>query len=330
MRAYRVHEHGEPEILRLDDLPDLTPGEGEVRVDVRAVGLNYPDLLVVQGKYQLLPQRPFIPGKDFAGVVAAVGPDVLDVRVGDRVMSQVEYGAFAQQVLLPAARAYRMPDSMSFTQGAAMGLVYPTAHTALVDRARLAQGETVLVGGANGGVGLAAVQVAKWLGAVVVAGVRGDDAARAARAAGADFVIDLTQPDLRNAIREQVHALPLRTPGVDVVIDPLGGDFFAGAIRALNWCGRLVVVGFASGTIPTVKANYLLLKNIAVMGIQWSDYRTRIPAQVAAVQQALFDGFESGALSPQITVEAGFEALPRVLAALGRGEVRGKAVITLA
>ncbi len=330
MRAYRVHEHGEPEILRLDDLPDLTPGDGEVCVDVRAVGLNYPDLLVVQGKYQLLPQRPFIPGKDFAGVVAAVGPDVLDVRVGDRVMSQVEHGAFAQQVLLPAARAYRMPDSMSFAQGAAMGLVYPTAHTALVDRARLAQGETVLVGGANGGVGLAAVQVAKWLGAVVVAGVRGDDAARAARAAGADFVIDLTQPDLRDAIRAQIRALPLRTPGVDVVIDPLGGDFFAGAIRALNWCGRLVVVGFASGAIPTVKANYLLLKNIAVMGIQWSDYRTRMPAQVAAVQQALFDGFESGALSPQITVEAGFEALPRVLAALGRGEVRGKAVITLA
>lgn len=329
MQAWRVHEHGEPGDLKLDVLPDLAPGPGEVRVDVRAIGLNYPDLLVVQGKYQLLPPRPFIPGKDFAGVVAAVGQGVQDLRPGDRVMSQIEHGAFAEQVLIPAARAWRMPESMSFEQAAAMGLVYPTAHTALVDRARLARGETVLVGGANGAVGLASVQLAKMMGATVVAGVRDEDAARVVKAAGADFIIDLAVPDLRNAVRAQIGALPLASAGVDVVIDPLGGDFFAGAIRTLNWRGRLVVVGFASGEIPTLKANYLLLKNIAVLGVQWSDYRVRLPEQVAAVQQALFAGFEQGLLLPQITRQDDFKELPRTLAALGRGEVRGKAVITL-
>lgn len=330
MRSYRVLAYGEPSSLRVHDVADLTPGDQEILIDVKAIGLNFPDVLVVQGKYQILPPLPFTPGKDLAGVVKAVGSGVQGIAPGDRIMSQIEFGAYAEQAITTQQRAFIIPDDMSFSEAAAMGLVYQTAYFSLVERAQLKPGETVLVGGASGGIGLAAVQIAKGLGATVIAGVRSKEEEAIVRESGADFVIDLSRDNLRDSIREQVRALPLNKPGADVVIDPLGGDFFAGAIRALAWCGRLVVIGFAAGEIPTVKVNYLLVKNISVLGIQWSDYRDYTPERVVAAQRSLFDLWRKGAIRPHIGMQVSFEDLPQALTQVSLGKVRGKAVVTAA
>ncbi len=326
MLAHRVLEHGAPSTLRLEQLPDLAPGPGRMVVDVAAIGINFPDVLVVSGKYQILPPRPFTPGKDLAGVVRAVGPGVEGFAPGDRIMAQVEYGAFAEQAEVTPAQSARLPDGLSFQAAAAMGLVYQTAHFALVERGRYERGETVLIGGAAGGVGLAAVQIAKGLGARVLAGVRSPEEAEAARAAGADAIVDLSVADLRDDLRAQVHAAT-DGHGADVVLDPLGGDFFAAALRAMAWCGRLVVIGFAAGEIPSLKVNYLLLKNISVCGLQWSDYRDRRPERVREVQRELFDLWRAGAVKPQIMREFAFAELPEALDLMSRGAVRGKVVV---
>ena len=326
MRSYRVWEHGAPSTMRVDELPDLVPGPGQMVVDVKAAGINFPDVLVVSGKYQILPPRPFTPGKDLAGVVRAVGAGVNGYAPGDRVMAQVENGAFAEQAVVTPEQRYKLPDGLSFEAAAAMDLVYQTAHFALVERGQYKRGETVLVGGAAGGVGLAAVQIAKGLGAKVLAGVRSPEEAEAVRAAGVDAVIDLSMPDLRESIRAQVHAAT-DGHGADVVLDPLGADFFAGALRAMAWCGRLVVIGFAAGDIPTLKVNYLLLKNIAVSGLQWSDYRDRTPERIQQVQQDLFDLWRAGAVRPRIMRDFAFSELPEALDLVSQGKVQGKAVV---
>ncbi|MFG1351922.1 NADPH:quinone oxidoreductase family protein [Xanthobacter autotrophicus] len=326
MRSYRVWEHGAPSSMRVDTLADLVPKEGEMVVDVKAAGINFPDALVVTGKYQLLPERPFTPGKDLAGVVRAVGPGVSGFAPGDRIMAQVEYGAFAEQAIVHPSQAFRMPVGLSFEAAAAMGLVYQTAYFALVERGQYKRGETVLVGGAAGGVGLAAVQIAKGLGAKVLAGVRSSEEAEVVRAAGVDAVIDLSVPDLRESVRTQVLAAT-DGHGADVVLDPLGADFFAGALRAMAWGGRLVVIGFAAGDIPTLKVNYLLLKNIAVSGLQWSDYRDRTPERVRQVQQDLFDLWRAGAVKPRIMRDFAFSELPEALDLVSQGKVQGKAVV---
>jgi len=326
MRSYRVWEHGAPTTMRVDELPDLVPGPGQMVVDVKAAGINFPDVLVVSGKYQILPPRPFTPGKDLAGVVRAVGAGVNGYAPGDRIMAQVENGAFAEQAVVTPEQSYKLPDGLSFEAAAAMGLVYQTAHFALVERGQYKRGETVLVGGAAGGVGLAAVQIAKGLGAKVLAGVRSPEETEAVRAAGVDAVIDLSMPDLRESIRAQVHAAT-DGHGADVVLDPLGADFFAGALRAMAWCGRLVVIGFAAGEIPTLKVNYLLLKNIAVSGLQWSDYRDRTPERIQQVQQDLFDLWRAGAVKPRIMRAFAFSELPEALDLVSQGKVQGKAVV---
>jgi len=327
MRSYLVVSHGEPSTLGIHEIDDLQAKPGEVVVDVHAVGLNFPDVLVVQGKYQLLPPLPFTPGKDVAGVVRAVGDGVEGLKPGDRVMTQVEYGAFAEQAITNPAHTFAIPDRMSFAEAAAMGLVYQTAYFSLLERARLNAGEIVLVGGAAGGIGLAAVQIAKGLGATVVAGVRSEGAAKVALEAGADFTIDLARENLRDDIREQIKALPLKKPAIDVVIDPLGAEFFAGAIRALAWRGRLVVIGFVAGEIPTIKVNYLLLKNISVTGIQWSSYRDDTPELIVAAQKELFELWRQGFVRPRIAHTARFEELPKALALVAEGKIQGKAVV---
>lgn len=328
MLSYRVHEHAAPAALRLDTLPDLRPAAGQMVVDVKAAGINFPDVLVVSGKYQILPPRPFTPGKDLAGVVREVGAGVTGFAPGDRIMAQVEHGAFAEQATVTPAQSYKLPNGLSFEAAAAMGLVYQTAHFALVERGQYKPGETVLVGGAAGGVGLAAVQIAKGLGAKVLAGVRSPEEAEAVRAAGVDAVIDLAGPDIRQSLRAQVHAAT-GGHGADVVLDPLGGDFFGAALRAMAWCGRLVVIGFAAGDIPTLKVNYLLLKNISVCGLQWSDYRDRTPERVQQVQQELFDLWRAGAVPPRIMRALPFTGLPEALDLVAQGKVQGKVVVSL-
>lgn len=328
MLGYRVHEHGEPNILKIDELPDLQVGHGEILVDVQAAGINFPDVLVVSGKYQRLPPRPFTPGKDLAGIVAAIGDGVNGYTIGDRIMSQIEWGALAEQAITTPSQSFHMPDGLDFPEAAAMGLAYQTAYFALVERGQYKTGETVLVGGAAGGVGLASVQIAKGLGATVIAAVRSDVEATVAASAGADHVINLSAGNLKELVREKVHAVT-DGRGADVVIDPLGDEFFAGALRATAWSGRIVIVGFAAGEIPILKVNYLLLKNIGVCGLQWTDYRDRTPEKIAAAQEDLFRLWRDGYVKPRVMRLFDFDSAAEALAMVRDGQVLGKAVISM-
>jgi|AP12_2_1047962.scaffolds.fasta_scaffold04678_3 NADPH:quinone reductase len=327
MRAVIVREHGPVRDQGVETLPDPVPGPDEVVIDARAIGVNYPDMLVIEGKYQVLPPRPFSPGKEVAGVVSAVGDRVTRIKVGDRVMAQREYGAYREKVVSPDATCYRMPAAMSFEEGAALGLAYQTSHFALVDRAAYRKGETVLVTGASGGVGLAGVEIAKALGATVIAGVTSAEKGGLCKRHGADHVIDLTAPDLRNSLRQQVYAA-VGKRGVDIVLDNVGGDTFDGALRALAWCGRLVVVGFAAGRIPEIRANYLLVKNIAVIGLQWADYRERDPERVQRVQAELYGLYEAGKLKPHISERYPLDRFADALARFVERGVLGKMILT--
>ncbi|WP_261541890.1 NADPH:quinone oxidoreductase family protein [Burkholderia multivorans] len=328
MQAIVVHAFTEPEQLTLGELPDPHVGDDSVLIDVRAAAVNYPDLLVVRGTYQVLPERPFAPGKDAAGIVRAVGRNVTHIRPGDRVVAQMEYGAFAERVSVDERSCFVLPDSMPFDDAAAMGLVYQTAYFALVERGGFREGESVLVTGAGGGVGSAALQLVKSLGGRALAAVSGAEQARVATETGADAIIDLTAPNLRDSLREQVRAAT-GDRGVDVLLDTLGGDAFDAALRAIAWCGRAVVIGFASGRIPEVKVNYLLVKNIAVSGLQWSDYRDRQPEKVRAVQQAIFRLYEQGAIKPRIAARLPLARAGEALTELASGRSSGKYVVTL-
>ena len=315
MRAIVVDEFGPPEQLRVAEVPPPVPGVGEVLVRVHAAPVNYVDLLVVGGTYQFLLQCPFIPGKGPAGVVTALGPEVTGLSVGDRVLAMAEQGGYAEAVALRADQCYRLPPRMSFLEAASLSLVYDTAWFALRERARLASGETVLVLGASGGVGRAAVQLARAMGAHVLAAIARPARVAVVLAAGAHTVIDLSSENLRDALREQVYAAT-DGRGADIILDPLGGVVFSAALRALAWCGRLVVIGFAAGGIPTLKTNYLLLKNIEVSGLQVSDYRKRRPAQLAACYAEIFALYQLGKLQPDMVTTFPLERAGEALAAL--------------
>jgi NADPH2:quinone reductase len=328
MRAVVVDEFGPPEQLRVREMRTPRPGPGEVLVEVHAAPVNYVDLLVVGGTYQSLPARPFIPGKGPAGVVSALGPDVNGPRIGDRVLAMAEEGGYAEAVVLPADQCYCLPPPMSFFEAASLSLVYDTAWFALRERARLAPGETVLVLGASGGVGRASVQLARAMGARVLAGISRPEKAASAREAGADEVIELSRQNLRDALREEVWAAT-DDRGADVILDPLGGDVFDAALRALAWCGRLVVIGFAAGRIPTVKTNYLLVKNIEVSGLQVSDYRKRRPALVAACYAEIFDFYEKALIRPATAQVFPLDRAGEALATVRDRRLAGRAVLGL-
>jgi len=330
VRAVVVHKPGPFRAHKVEEVPDPVPGPGEVVIDARAIGVNYPDLLVAEGKYQFIPPAPYSPGKEVAGIVASLSKDSASesssLKRGDRVMAQVEYGAYAEKVVARALDCHPMPDGMPFEHAVALGLAYQTAWFALVERAQLKPGESVLVTGASGGVGLAATQLAKALGATVLAGVTSPQKGELCRRHGADHVVDLSAANLRESVREQVFAAAGKR-GVDVVIDSVGGDAFDGALRALAWRGRLVVVGFAAGRIPEVKANYLLLKNIAVLGLQWSDYRNREPELVARAQSAIFGFYAANRLKPEITATYPLEQFAHALARFESRQVQGKMLL---
>ena len=329
MKALVVKQFGAPETLVIEERPTPVPGADEVLVDVHAAGINFPDLMVIAGTYQILPPLPFIPGKECAGIVKAVGPCVTLVKPGDRVMVLIEYGAFAQQVVAKQVNCHAIPGAMSFPEAAAMGLSYMTAYFALVERAQLKPGETVLVTGAAGGVGLAAVQIAKALGAIVFAAVDSPEKAAVARANGAEHVIDTTVADLRNTLREEVFAATAKR-GADVILDQVGGDVFDACLRAIAWCGRIVVIGFAAGRIPEVKAGYILVKNIAVIGLQISDYRDRQPEKFRAMRQQLLDLYSAGKIKPHVMATYALKDVALALNAVKDGKVIGKVVLTTA
>jgi NADPH2:quinone reductase len=326
MRALVVRQHGPLDSVKVETLPDPQPGPDGVLVDVHAASVNFPDLLVIGGTYQNLPPTPFVPGKDLAGTVAAAGTNASAFKPGDRVMAQIEFGAFAERAIVPARQCYAMPATMSFAEGAAMGLVYLTAHFALVERGGLKAGETVLVTGAAGGVGLASVQVAKALGAVVVAGVGSDEKAALARASGADHVVRTDLPDLRESLRRQVFAAAGKS-GVDVIIDAVGGDVFDASLRAIAWCGRVVTVGYASGRVPEIKAGLLLVKNISVLGLQVTDYRDRAPDRMRRVQAELLAMYEGGRLKPHVMRAYPLERFHEALAMVADRRALGKVVL---
>ena len=328
MRAVIVDEFGPPERLRLAEMPMPQPGPGEVLVAVHAAPINYVDLLVVAGAYQVRPALPFIPGKGPAGVVTALGPAVSTLRIGDRVLAMAEEGGYAEAVAVGAEQCHPLLPRMSFVEAASLSLAYDTAWFALRERARVAAGETVLVLGASGAVGEASVQLARALGARVLAGVSRPEKAAAMRAAGADAVIDLSCENLRDRLREEVWAVT-EGRGADVILDPLGGDVFDAALRALAWCGRLVVIGFVAGRIPSVRTNYLLVKNIEVSGLQVSDYRKRRPAQVAACFAEIFDLYEEGRIRPAAATLFPLQRAGEALAALRDRRLGGRAVLDL-
>ena len=328
MRAIVVDEFGPPESLRVAEAPPPVAGPGEVVVETHAAPVNYVDMLVVAGTYQFLPPFPFIPGKGPAGIVTALGPGVTTPLVGDRVLAMAETGGYAERVAVAADQCHLLPGRMSFAEAASLAVVYDTSWVALRGRARLMPGETVLVLGASGGVGHAAVQLARAMGARVIAGISRPEREAAVRAAGADSVIDLSRSDLRDSLRDQVYALT-GGEGADIIIDPLGGRVFEAAIRALAWCGRLVVIGFAAGGIPTLRTNYLLLKNIEVSGLQITDYRKRRPAELATAYSEIFGFFERGLVRPAAATLFPLERAGDALAALRDRQIDGRAVLRL-
>jgi NADPH2:quinone reductase len=327
MRAVVVHEFGPFEDLKVEEFPKPEPGPHEVLLEIHATAANFVDLLVTAGQYQFLPDIPFVPGKLPAGVVVEVGSAVKERKVGDRVLCMAEHGGYGEFIAVPESQCFKLPDKMSFVDAAAMALVYDTSWFALRDRGRYQVGDSVLVLGATGGVGLAAVQLAKAMGAKVLAGVSSWDKADIARDAGATAVIDLSRSNLYDNLREQVYEVTSNR-GADIVLDPLGADIFDAAIRAVAWRGRYVVIGFAAGRIPTVRANYILLKNIEVTGLQISDYRKRMPGQMRACFQEIFGLYEAGKIKPAPTTILPIAQFATALADIRDRRARGRIVLS--
>lgn len=326
MKAVVVEEFGPVGTAQVKDVPAPQPGPGQILLRIEAVAANFVDTLVLQGKYQFLPERPFVPGKGPAGTVEAVGEGVTALKPGDRVLAMAEQGGYGQFVAVSADQCYRLPGDMSFVEAATMALAFDTAWFALEERGRMKQGETVLVLGASGAVGNAAVQLAKAKGATVIAGASSEGSAKKALDAGADHWVDLSKENLRDTLREQVHALT-GGKGADIILDPLGGDIFDAAIRALAWRGRLVVIGFAAGRIPTLKVNYVLLKNIEVSGLQISDYRKRMPDEVRRCFEDVFALYEAGKVRAGPAVRFPLAAYADALNGLTGRSLGGRAII---
>ncbi len=325
MKAILVTKFGSPNAMRWTEVPEQEPQPGQVKVALRCAAINFPDLLMIQGKYQVKPELPFIPGREGCGVVSSVGEGVSAVRVGDRVMVQGEHGMFAEQVIVPEGLCFKVPEGVNDAEAAAVGIAYQTAHFALFQRAQLRPEESVLVLGATSSVGIAAVQLARNNGATVVAGVTTEAKSPIARANGAHHVVNLSAPDLRESLREQVKAALQQ--GVDVVIDTVGGEAFGAALRAMNFEGRLVVVGFTSGEIPSFRANYALLKNLTIQGLNWSTYRQTRLEQVRDVQKELFHAASAGRLRIPVQQTLIMEDFAEAFAILTDRQVQGKVVL---
>ncbi len=324
MHALMLEQWGEPRDLVWRELPDPVPGPGEVLIEVRAAGCNFFDLLIVQGKYQVRPPLPFAPGGEVAGVVRAVGPGVTAVQPGDRVFALLGWGGYATHVIAPEASVVRMPAQMSFLEGAAFGIVYQTSYIGLVDRAGLRAGETLLVHAAAGGVGLAAVEIGHALGAKVLGTVGSPEKREVALRHGAEQCFVSAQPDWVDAVREATNGR-----GADVIYDPVGGDLFDASLRCIAWCGRLLVVGFASGTIPLLQVNRVLLKNISVIGIHWGAYRQHDPERITSAMRELFAMYERGQLRPEIFAVYPLREAAKALDHLASRRSVGKVVLAV-
>ncbi len=319
MKSWRLAELGGA--FRCKDIEIPQPGAGEIALDVAACALNFADLLMRDGKYQEKPPLPYTPGMEVAGTVAALGPGVVGPPIGTRVLAFLNHGGLAQTAIAPANRVVAIPDCMGFADAAAFPIAYGTSHLALDHKARLQPGETLLVLGAAGGVGLTAVEIGARMGARVIASARGADKLAIAKAAGAESGIDSDTPDLKAAFKA--------IGGVDVVYDAVGGAGFDAALSACRPEGRLLTIGFASGQVPQVPANLLLVKNLSVLGLYWGGYLKFAPQVLTKSLQTLLGWYQAGGLRPHISHTLPFDALPQALELLRDRKSTGKIVITL-
>ncbi len=325
MRALRCHTLGDLGSLRVDEIAPPEMGPGQVRIAVKAAGVNFPDILMCEGKYQVKPPMPFIPGLEVAGIVKDVGAGVAHVKPGDRVLAFARLaGGFAEEIVLPGGIVTPIPDRMDFETAAAFTIAYGTAMFALDYRGHLKAGETLVVLGATGGVGLAAIECGKLLGARVIAAAGGADKLKLAREYGADEVVDYRAENLRDRLRELTGG-----NGVDVVFDPVGGQHFDSCVRAIGWEGRILVVGFASGEVPKPAANLILVKNFSVIGVVFGEHSHRYPDQSRAMLTRLLGAWEEGRLKPRIWKTFPMERAVDAFAEISTRRVQGKMVLTV-
>ena len=323
MKAVLCHAFGEPDGLRVEEIEPSHLEHGQVRIGVHAAGVNFPDYLMVTGKYQVKPPLPFTPGIEAAGEIIECAPDVVDLRPGQRVVALARRGgAFASQLTLPAPFVVPIPDTMDFATAAGFSVAYGTAHLALTHRGQLRSGETLLVTGAGGGVGLAAVEVGKRLGARVIAAAGGADKLKIASEHGADDLIDYQTTSLRDRIKDLAG-------GVDVVFEPVGGDIFDQCSRVMNWEGRLLVIGFASGRIPSAPANLILVKNYSLVGVVFGAHIEKFPESVRPRIQELLRWYNDGSLRPHISRTFPLDQAAVALNEMAARNVRGKIVLTI-
>ncbi|MFC4593533.1 NADPH:quinone oxidoreductase family protein [Sphingobium tyrosinilyticum] len=325
MRALMCEHHGPPEELQFRDVAVPEPGPGEVRFRVRAASVNFPDALMIQNLYQRQPPLPFIPGSEAAGVVDAVGEGVTGLRVGDRVATIPFEGAFAEYAIAPAFRTTVIPDDMEFAVAAGFTMVYATALHGLRQRGRLQPGETMLVLGAAGGVGLAAVEVGKLMGAHVIAAASTDEKLALARAHGADQAVNYSETDLKQAVKALTG-----DRGVDVIFDPVGGALAEPAFRTMGWDGRYLVVGFAAGTIPAIPLNLPLVKTASIVGVTWGMHSRREPEIHAENMAQLYAWYAEGGLRPEVSKHFPFEESREAIRWMMDRKVQGKIVIEVA
>ena len=310
------------EALRWTELPTPQPMAGQVLLEIKAASLNFPDLLIVQNKYQMKPALPFVPGSEYAGVVQAVGEGVRNIKVGQRVACLSGTGGFATHTIAPAERCVSLPDSFSFVDAAAFIMTYATSHHALLDRAQLRSTETVLVLGAAGGVGTAAIQIAKAVGARVIAAASSDDKCALCKSLGADATINYTTENLREALKTLTQG-----KGPDVIYDPVGGDFAEPAFRSIAWRGRYLVIGFAAGPIPALPLNLALLKGASIVGVFWGDFARREPEANNAMMEQLAEWYAVGKIKPVIDRAMPMADLKAAYAHMGSRGVKGKLVM---
>ncbi len=331
MKALLSHQPGGPETLRIDELPDPQPSAGELLVRVRAAAINYPDVLIIEDKYQMKPPRPFAPGGEIAGEVEAVGAGVEGWSPGDRLIAVPGFGGLAEKIVISAKAGIPLPTERGFEDGSALLLTYATSIHALVDRGRLKAGQTLLILGAAGGVGLAAVELGKAIGARVIAAVSSQEKARAAKEAGADETLVYPRGpfdrDGQKALAQQFKAA-VGPAGADVIFDPVGGDYAEAALRAIGWEGRYLVVGFPAG-IPRLPLNLTLLKSCDVCGVFWGAFAARDPAANAAHVATLFRWWDEGKIAPKVSATYPLERAGEAIAAMAARQAIGKLVVTL-
>jgi NADPH:quinone reductase-like Zn-dependent oxidoreductase len=322
MRAILCKEYGPAETLVIEDIPSPEVKGRGVKVRVKAAGLNFPDTLIIEGKYQLKPTMPFSPGGEMSGEVIEVGDKVTRFKPGDRVAGLTGYGAFAEEVIVPEQNILPIPESMSDEKAAAFSMVYGTSYYALKQRANIQRGETLLVLGASGGVGLATIELGKAMGAKVIAAASTAEKLAIAKEAGADELINYTEEPLKDAVKKLTNS-----KGVDVIYDPVGGDFTEQALRAMAWNGRHLIIGFAAGDIPQIPANLTLLKGCSVVGVFWGSFTQREPENSAKNMMELLQMFAEGKINPRISQVFEFEDYAKALGALTGRTATGKIVL---